>query len=225
MYLRIQHTLQGDSGLSKDRFVNTFHGTTLINPVGAEFDAIRDAVVNFYNDPVDPGFEGGMSSFANGVGRTVKMYDLAEPEPRTPIYTWEDTATPWTNSINADLPSEVAVCLSYAGDPASGIPQARRRGRIYIGPLNVAWVQTPNTSDGVRPHPPLVAALLSAAWDLREALLDAGVIWAVYSPTNDTEGDGGPGSMTPITSIWCDDAFDTQRRRGNAPSTKLFAIG
>lgn len=206
--LLIQHTFNGLSGLAEDRFVNTFHGVTVPEPVGADLIAMGDAVLAFY-DSTSTGLTSYLSPWCAGDGRNVKIYDLAHTKPRTPIYTKVVTATPVITVSGTGFPNEVAVCLSYKGLPESGQIAARRRGRIYIGPLNTATGSITPPGDS-RPAPAFVNRLLLSAQTTWGDLADAGFIWSVFSPTAD--------AATAIVSFSVDNSFDTQRRRGFAPT-------
>lgn len=100
------------------------------------------------------------------------------------------------------LPDEVSICLSFQGVVVAGLPQARRRGRVFLGPLKT----TAATAN--RPSTTALTAVGVAAVNLRTsfAALGTGYWWTVWSPSN--------GSSTVITNGWSDNAFDTQRRRG-----------
>jgi hypothetical protein len=125
-------------------------------------------------------------------------------------------------SGSTDIPRECAAVLSLQA-PHAGVaedtpggapgpagdthPAARLRGRLYIGPLNVAAVGA--GANGVGIAAGVRTAITSAAADLMTAanLVLAGTsFWAVWSRKNN--------AVYPITSGWMDDAFDTQRRRG-----------
>ena len=135
-----------------------------------------------------------------------KAYDMLDPEPRAPRLegTWNFTTAPASDP----LPPEVAMCLSFQAPKVSGVPQARRRGRVYIGPLRSI------VSSGGRPSSSAITTLRDAG----EALRAAGVAsagdwnWAVYSTVL--------GGTADVTSGWVDDEFDTQRRRGRLPTTR-----
>lgn len=118
------------------------------------------------------------------------------------------------------LPSEVAVAMSFAGDlegfaEETGVtrPRSRRRGRLFLGP----WCSSASaTATGNR-------ASVSAA--CRDAILDAYALTitsinsiatnpkhVVYSVTN--------GNTVQIETVSVDDAFDTVRSRGQAPTVR-----
>lgn len=123
----------------------------------------------------------------------VTVYDMADPKPRP-----EKAHVTYTNSGGAATestrgPGQVALCMSYYG--SRNLPS--HRGRIYLGP----W--TP----GDLTHRP-TDALLDGTNELGHALFDVGgenVAWVVHSEKL--------GTVEPITTIWCDDSWDTQRRR------------
>lgn len=108
----------------------------------------------------------------------------------------------------------MACCLSFEATKQSGLNAARRRGRIYIGPLNTT-TGIGDANNTQRPSPTFAATLRNAAKAFRSAVNNSGYVWVVHSPT------GGPTSRAAVASIWTDDAFDTQRRRGAAPKAKV----
>lgn len=198
-----------------DAVVNTFHFITDDAVTGADTAAIASRLNTFYGSVLTPGTDsihGHLSGLLNTAGVRYKMYDLGQAEPRAPIYdeaqTWADTPD------NTALPAEVAVCLSYQGLKLSGIPQARRRGRIYIGPLgNTALTFVSGAAASCRPSASVMNALAGAGASLSSAN-DAGLKWVVYSPTNN--------SAVDVTDGWVDNAFDTQRRRGEGASARTL---
>lgn len=150
-----------------------------------------------------------MAQYVNQNGHLVKFYDLADPTPRAPVY--EGTFNLGADPTGSAIPTEVALCVSFQGDHESGIPQSRRRGRNYLPFLGGACI------DGVgRPSSAVVTA--AAAWG--QNLLDfsgggVGTTWVVHSSI------GIPlETAVVITNGWVDNEFDTQRRRGRAPSAR-----
>lgn len=217
--VQIQHTLQGHSGQPEDRFVNSFWVVTPSAPDGLAMTSMADAITAFYSS-TGAGLGSWLSRMANAPGRTIKMYDWAEPKPRVPIYERSDVVAPFTSSTES-LPAEVACCLSFEGTQQSGVNQARRRGRIYLGPLSVSANGVTSVTPFVsRPSNTFRAAVLVAAENLRQALLPSG-IWSVFSPRTFPEA----GATAEIVRFWVDDAWDTQRRRGvRALATDSFPV-
>lgn len=237
MTIRAQVVFQGESGLAEDQYVNNFH----FNPDGvvttAITDAIHTALVSFYNDDPDAAGAGVAPGkwLANSVKRTalasrIKMYDLSDAIPRVPVHdvAWTLTAA----QSSGDLPAEVAVVASYQGDPESGIPRSRQRGRFFLGPL------IDDALASAAPLAPVVSSALitslnAAMVDLRTAsLASATWDWVVFSGgARDNSNQEIPyldrpllAPMTfPVAQMWVDDAFDTQRRRGRRALTKVFA--
>lgn len=205
-------TIPRDSALPEDVTVNTFHFTTLSTPpLQTELDAINTALLVQYFS-ID-GFLGSI----NAGPATVKMYNMADPSPRQPIFDAPSGAMTFSTT---SLPCEVALCLSFEALPVSGINQARRRNRVFFGPLGAAEITT--TGGYVRP-----SAALMTAWALfGENLLnasDAAVDWSwqVYSPTTDATGTLQD-AFAPVTNGWVDNSFDTQRRRGGKPTARTL---
>lgn len=144
-------------------------------------------------------------------GHLVKLYDLPGLTPNYPFY--EGSFNFASTFGTPSLPSEVALCLSFQGARTAGQFQSRRRGRIYIGPI-----QTTVSSAG-RPDSASRTTIVDAAealYDDLDAIASAGT-WAVWSTV-----DGG---AVPLTDCWVDDSFDTQRSRGvqvTSRTTKSF---
>lgn len=204
--IRAMAVFQGGSALPEDRYVNTFH---FLSPSSYVIDSplVATAVDTFYSTVHGSGAVGSFLSPYVSRDYEIRTYDMSTAAPRVPsIY---EHALPAVNSggPTANMPEEVAVCLSYHTIPPV---TARRRGRIYLGPLCDAAGDPANTSAPTRVESQLRASVsLSAV-----ALVNSGLGWAVYSPTGDTWG--------VIVAGWTDDAFDTQRRRGAAASTRTI---
>lgn len=199
--------------MPEDRYVNTWY-VTATDLTGGAMAALAASVRGFYT--IDPsGAVAPVSNWlglqADAIGNTVKIYNMADAPIRTPIY--EDTATPGAFGASAatSLPQELAACLSYSADPAGGIPAAQRRGRMYIGPLNVNALQGSGSGDN-HVNDSLMDSIVYAAQEFAIRCSQAGIDWSVYSPTR--------GAASKITSVWCDDAWDIQRRRGVKPSSR-----
>lgn len=212
---RAQVVLQGSSGKPEDRYVNTFHflQNAGSSPIADEtFVEIATRLIAFYNTA---GPSGNMIAkyISSDVLRTtnsaqVRMYDLAEPDPR-PLHLVE-----WQLGAVTDpgrLPGEVAVVGSFYGSRNI----ARKRGRIFLGPLNQNAIAT-NTA---RPHAGFITTIAEAMHTLA---YPAGGLplasWCVLSMV------AGP-VVTVVENGWCDDSFDTQRRRGIEASARTVFTG
>lgn len=211
MTLLIQHAFQDVNGLSEDRYVNTFHAVPNIPPLGGDLPGLATCIKDFYQfvSSTTDSIRLFMAYHSQGVDSTVKMWNLDDPIPRDPIY--EEVYDPpvGTSSFPA-LPTEVACCLSFEAAPVSGIPQARKRGRIYIGPLNTDAVDVVAGTQKSRPDIRFQMTCVEAYINLIDDCLDAGYVLVQYSPTT--------GNPSGIVRAWMDDAWDTQRRRGIAPT-------
>lgn len=195
---RYQVTIPRDSNNPEDAIVNTWH-FALINDFIADLDLPATALQNFYNNLATY-----ISSDIDPNNMRLKVYDLEDPEPRSPKY--DGPLGTMNNTTGGDpLPEELSVCLSYRAVYESGENPARRRGRIYIGGLGAATL--PGTGVPRRP----AAAFRTALKNAGQTLLNASVAatewnWIVYSPT------AGIGNV--VVGGWVDDAWDVQRRRG-----------
>lgn len=212
--MRVQVTIPLDSGIPEDALVNTlyFDGDEDLDGIATDADYHTTAfgAVQAFYQAIDT------VCLANNVGTdaTVKIYDMRDPEPRVPEFIDTFSLTPENAPA---LPNEIAVCLSFQALPVSGVPQARRRGRIFIGP----WVDAVGAVSIIngQSRPSLAArqTIAAAAQSMKQTDLPIGiggsVRWAVYSPTTDLTSSVDD-AFNDVDNGWLDDAFDVQRRRG-----------
>lgn len=195
-----QVTIPDTSGLARDARVNTWHVQADTEPLSADFAGQCTAFRNFYQ-----AMSGSWSNRVATTGNSVKFYDLSDPKPRVPVY--EGNLGTLTVSASDTGPLELCLCISFQGTPVSGVPQARKRGRIYLGPLSKGTIGYD------RPQSALRSAMASAASTLLAASLDTGAgalgVWS-----------GVANAFTPYTGGWIDDEWDIQRRRGQRPTTR-----
>lgn len=208
--LRAQLILNGTSGLPEDRFVTTwaFGAQDGPTPTDTQIDTVSGALAVF----LTAAGTGQTRSMAAYLGThvaspaTIKIYRLGDPPPRDPT-TYD---VPHTTGTGA-MPAELALCGSFYA--SSNAPS--RRGRIYWGPLSSSG----NVFDGAatdgdaRPALDFREDLLAALATLRDDVEIESTPWCVLSGTD--------GVLRRITNLWVDDAFDIQRRRGLAPTSRL----
>lgn len=224
---RVTVTIPSTTGVPRDAVQNTFHFTTPTSSdlpsTTAELESIRDAIVDFYDGlhDLEPYLPGGgslrLSLVFHGVTLvptlTIRIYrcetEIAVGASPEPIISYTVSITAFSSAFTA-LPTEAAICLSFRGTTDTGIPIARQRGRVFLGPLsaNVATTDAGHVvvNTGVR-------ATLAAAGAALRAWATAGVNWVVWSHTEL--------SAFPVAAGWVDNAFDTQRRRGTDATQRL----
>jgi len=201
--IRAQVTFDTDDLLPENQVVNRLHfGTASTPATNPQLVAIVLAVRAFYSS-----FDQFLSPRLSGDGR-IRLYDMADPEPRVPIMLDDCDITPSTSD---PFPEEIALAMSFQAAAVSGENQARRRNRIFIGPVagNAQAVV-----DGIaRPHVDFRAAIQTGANGLLD--LDGGtdgISWVVRSETT--------GAVAGVDNGWIDNAWDTQRRRGSSPTLR-----
>jgi hypothetical protein len=226
-FVTIPHT----NGLPKDAVQNTFAfmvgGSADRDLVAGDIDS---RLTSFYTN-----IGAYRSSQMDWSGSTVDVIDMTDDKPRLPFYTAPLTQTNPAGTAN-DMPAEVAVVLSVEGEKTSGVNMRRRRGRVYIGPLQISAADHALVETGL-----YTAISNAAATNLLNPTLPLGLCdWAIYSPythhgvpvgerfTNEDEWpeipDALPASFTPAARCWVDNAFDTQRRRGVSATTRLITV-
>lgn len=193
------------SANTEDTMVNTFHFSVTSSVINDGLDLVQDSLQDFYN-----AISTKISPVVDHTKMRLKCYDLADPEPRTPVR--DELMTPMnTPSGSAPIPEEVCLCLSFRAVPVSGHPPARRRGRVYIGGLGEQVLDTATNSG--RPSSATLTQFANAgAGLLADSQAATDWSWVVYSPT--------AGTTFAVDNGWVDDAWDIQRRRGLAPTVR-----
>lgn len=215
---RIQNTLQDIDGLSKDRYVNTYYVAS-ITPLNAEVDnltTVNGLVMSFYL-----GMQSYLGAVVGGAGHTVKAYDMSQPPNlRPPIAPITYSLT----SSGSSFPAEVAMAITLEATPVEGIQPMSTRGRIFLGPLSIATTQeSVPVGAGARPSADFRAAALTQMNTLIEGIkgVQASLRLVVASTVaNKTRLPNGSRKAYEVVACSVDDAWDTQRSRGNAPTMR-----
>lgn len=225
------------SELPEDLAVNDFYflGTNAGSDLATDVTSLTTRLLAFYNN-IPTGQTKQISDYiGDQVLRTVNACSFSyyfSPDIAPPPTQWgsPDAVVNWTIGPDDNvgvLPAEVAIVASFHGDltdipetaanptppPAIIRPASRRRGRIYLGPLNTAA----GAQGG--PNNDLLLSTVSAVVVAAMADLEADnddLQWVVYSPTG--------GELHQVVGGYVDNAFDTQRRRGSA-ATARFSWG
>lgn len=233
--IRVNAVLKHHGGLARDNVVNSFHFEG--NPVGMDWGAFLLAVRGFYY-VVDPTAISNVAHYLSHTVDTIDMHAYIVPGTIDPATGRETTSGPPVGSLlggandlanspkgsAADLPAECAIAISYQGTPGPGLVQRRRRGRVFIGPLNNFCVDT-NTL-GARPTA-RVRQDLAAAFNRMLVNTDGLAEHVIYSRpfagrVGAVKDNGEPkpdlppraGVTVGTDQIWVDDEFDTIRKRG-----------
>lgn len=220
--LQAKVTLKSLSGIPADNVVNTFafyKGTSIDS---TERSAIATAIADFYRSP-GPSRTNcvadwlGWQLSRGAQACEIDIYEAVTGGMGSPLSS--HTFTLNGDLSDSNLPAECAVTLSFHAD-LSGVaeeagatrPKARRRGRIYLGPLTNAAV-TNDSNHVPYVNATLMADVAAAAEQLIDDSAAAGVPWAVWSRTDNL--------LRPVVGGWVDDAFDTIRSRGHSPTTRV----
>ncbi len=208
--IRTQFILPGRTGIPEDRYITTWAFRTEDNLPPSEADLIgaNDLVGEFFTGMTSP----ATTTIANQLGSVIdkpvceaRSYKLGDTVPRQPTTSFYNLGPV---SANDPLPSEVAVCASFYSQ--RNLP--RRRGRVFVGPWNASIV-TRDTDTGVaRLANNIITALRTSMVRLAGSAPQQGLRWCVLSQTD--------AALYDITAGWVDNAFDTQRRRGETASSR-----
>jgi hypothetical protein len=219
---------------ASDVSVNTwfFNWLGVGEPAGADWDHLLEVMQPFYNAVHSPGINRlayYMSTRLNRDAGAVlfESYKLPPTPGPTgpPVYSSPMTLAAPGSTTAANLPNQLAVCLSYFSD-MTGIsehtgttrPRSRHRGRVFLGPwssLALAGV----LSGGVEHIAPALIQGVQGAGEFLGGAVDAvGFHWAQFSRV-DWVG-------RRVIGGWCDDRWDVQRRRAEEVATKtIFVTG
>lgn len=220
-------SLPHKSGLNEDRVVNTFaFYNSASSFTQTDATAMGLALNQFYN--VIPS---GLNAIAGWIGpqisRTapveVKMTDITGHLDGS-AHGSPDFEDGWNLGAMVPgalpLPSEVCVALTLDGSvdseapefgPGGTRPKSQLRGRIYLGPVTHGATVLDGLTGRVSVSTQLRSSWLAAAEALRE---NTTWNWAVWSRKG--------AFMTAVDQNWVDDAFDTQRRRGERTQSRTF---
>lgn len=221
-----QITLHGISGIPSDVYMNSFHFRHPDDPSPTEWTDLSDAIIAFYNDTpasVVPGDEaptGSVGAMLSGAvtqnNHDLRFYEVSAAPPRLPVVevVWNLDEAPGVTA----LPEEVAICLSMKGDTVAGTDSgpgphlpARHRNRTYIGPTRTAFLDFAESA--CRPSLQAQSRIMNAFAAMGDASITAGFRPEVWSPTRD--------AGEAVQTFWVDNAWDTQRRRGGQPTSRL----
>lgn len=218
--------LHRDSNMAIDDSVNVWHFQGVFEPfTPGDSIAVADALSQFYESIYM--FYGSQMIRGIGLGMTTEFANVvvgaAGPDDDViskVLYSVPGPGQAFPAAVGDNYPEEVAVCLSFSGD-IQGIseesgqtrPASRRRGRIYLGPLtnNIAW-----SGSGHNIELPATGGAILDAYEAFIANLQTIAdppVHIVYSPTSAVG--------YPIRSASVDNAFDTMRSRGRAPTDRL----
>lgn len=206
--VQVEHRMA--SGIPADDVVNTFaarwDGGGV--PLATDFQLLRSAINTFFIDLGNTVLGAPMSGLATTHG--VKIYRLIDPTPRVPVY--ENTFSVSLAVDSVGYPSEVAICNSIAADVASGQSAARRRGRIFIGPI-AADAGVTGTDGFRRPSNTVMQTIAQASETLLDNMALNSWTWCVWSRAAN--------ELNPVVRGWVNDEFDTQRRRQPGALTRV----
>jgi len=212
-------TTQRKTGIARDAVVNTWHYGAPDAADAADFTAWGAIYRNFVNNIKDS-FSNVLSSLTNDVKIEFWYIPINGKGPLgAPAATIFITHPATSNTV--PLPSEVAICLTLeahiVGIPEQGPggtrPASRRRNRKYLGPLDASVLfHDPTTYEPEIP----VGIRDSIAASYQNEMVN-GMRAAGWSPVCFSRSDW---TTHPVERVWVDNAFDTQRRRGQDATVK-----
>jgi hypothetical protein len=208
------------SGLPSDVTINDF---AFAGPeTGPQVAA---AVIQLYNDP-SPSSGQALGAYLSGVvsrallASRIELYAILTAGQRSgadplgsPVLTVPFTLS--VSNVAIDLPGEVACALSFRASYLGLVeeigntrPRSRRRGRVFIGPLNQQAVTTDAVSEA-RPAAAFISDLVAVGARLRDSITSTWCVWSRMDAL-----------FAPVETVWADNAFDTIRSRGHRATAR-----
>lgn len=232
--------LQRTSGISADTVNNDWYFLDADNNevTAGDADDLRTAIVAWFNTIHAPGTTDIASSISTTISRaanahTINFYSVESP----PTYPFQWGSPKQVRSFTLDaalggsnnIPGEVALVMTYHGDltdipetetnptppPATIRPASRRRGRIFWGPFNTQVLSQQAPDNEPFPNVLISNAIIGAGTGF-QAALPVGIDWVVHSEAAQ--------EAFVVTGGWVDNAFDSQRRRGNSPDARTTFV-
>lgn len=244
--LRCNVVLKHRSGLPRDNVTNTFH-VNARGPGQEVLESVAERIRDFYVEPTNepnafPLTRWYGPSVANA-GHEVRVYPINTITGESLAYEGAPPAYVETFDLLGRVlpdngePSEVALCLSYKNVSSGNVPQAQRRGRIYLGPFTNNVVAPPDAAGVSRPVPDLLTYWRRLGEKLRDELDGDGDKWVIYSrpfagrPETPRPGrrtlpalPARPGWIYEVEQLWMDNSFDTVRRRGETATIRDIGL-
>ena len=214
---QVQVSIPYYTGIPEDVVTNVLHFEfgDIVAPTGTDFTNLALSLATFYNGcygAISPNLA-TMAKYMRPANARMKMYALADVKPRVPVF---DEETPLTalnqDSTSSKLPNEVSSVQSFHGAYVGGISKASQRGRIYLGGLGDGWLDDGDANSFPKPASGALQEATQSAENMLGNTADDGWVWVVRSPTLNQTFD--------VVGGWMDNAFDTQRRRGQAATTR-----
>lgn len=191
--VRAQVILKTVDGISENYVTNSF--AFRLDNTSSDPGDVTTAIKDFYDDIV-----GLLGPQIAQNGHEIKYTDLPGVQPNYPFQT--DIFNLAAAPAGTAMPRECAIVLSFQGLKAAGAPQARRRGRIYLGPLDFV------TATGEYVATSAITTITNAAATFKSAITAIGVDtrWGIWSHMDQV--------VVLVDNGWVDNTYDTQRRRG-----------
>lgn len=210
--ISLQIRIPTDSGLPEDTVVHSWAaaGTQDAADMAVTFAARLQTFYTATTSPTTARIGTYLSGWLDLNAAVVRAYDLADPEPRVPVLDSPLNIGPSSASATP-MPNEVAYCMSFYAGISSGTAAARRRGRVFLGPLNNT-AQTATAGSNSKVNLTFISDVNNRAKALCDASTDS-CFWGVWSRTD--------GVVRRVTGGWGDNAWDTQRRRGEKATSRL----
>lgn len=215
------------SGIPADAVQFDLHYLSPAPVTDVEYDAMADHINDFLNtvatgmtNPVRLYLGNTLSTAADKV--EIRFYDMPVGGGAIGAPVAMRTLTLGTTGTTS-LPEEVAAVLSFRGDYGTAVefsgstrPRARLRNRIYLGPLGQGDVEQDTVTKRTKVLAVMIADVMASAIQyLYTEPFPDGWLWRIVSPTAVLDH--------PVTFVAMDNSFDTQRRRGPAPSARAEA--
>jgi len=217
--LRVQSVFPMFSGLPKDVITNTTHWLWDDEGLWDTIDGAKIEIAARLGAFYSAAYNSMRADYVLWNNARIDVINLGDPPPRV-VHSQPLTVAATGGPFSSQIPTEVAICVSYHAAPTSGVPRGRLHNRFYLGGLAQAIIGSSGTTfpriDG-----PRITAITGALTALLVANGD-GIEWRQYSGVSSTEPGG---VLREIVGGWVDNSPDTQRRRSvNANARTVWGL-
>lgn len=196
MRAEVQVRFVAMSAKTEDDATNTWHFTGVTDPMPTgTSDLIRDALKTFYSSLATSILNDWDSSHV-----IMKFYRLEDARPRAPYRQYDVALTAAFSGSASPWPRQASPVLSYAAAGISGVPMARRRGRVYLPTFNSGSHSGAYLASAAADSIATAANVLKSTSDIATDWK-----WVVRSKVS--------GSDATVAKVWCDNSIDIVRRR------------
>jgi len=230
-FITAKVTVPHNTGLPEDAVTNSF----ALVPAEGVARATAATAFTAELDTFYTALSAWLSSQYQWTAMQVEYVDLLDDRPRLPFVT-QTFGISAVSTTQYDLPAEVSLCLTLVGSTSSGENARRRRGRVFIGPLQYVGQDLPTSSMTLATLIANAGLALTTNASYQQCIYSRYTHYSVPVGRNIGEKDGSgnplfteqpealPSAFVPVDGVYVDNAWDIQRRRGPKATARYYGV-